>query len=883
MSLIFTWDDIKQILWSKRRVILRWTTLATVATFFYFLFAPLEYEAWATFKRSPSRGEQTLDLNNLIRSFSPSGSEGSSIAIMLSDAVLEKTAEKLGLQVEFTSGSRWGSIAREAYKNLLAECGIKVQDTERPYFSSVVFPGEKVVSLRLKKVSDSEYHLFDKQGQFLAHGVLGRPLVCPDFQLTVDRLPSTEQAKVLLHPIQTTTAALRKKLTIKQAREDKNLLLIRCRDSDRRWCATLVNTLMSMYEKYLIEENKLVVGAQLSYLSQRQDELSAKLDHDIQDHAKMLQKNLQTQGFLGIKDEMEYVLDSLQQHKLRSDEIQLELRQMQELLNRVALEAEETPNKPDLIERFSKVLADQIGSAQKMLEQVKRKEKIEMLPSEELRPVVDEFNRCLDTPNTERLFKTETVLQDFMSQLKGREKSLRESSQWIQIAQNDLLGMNLESAKRQFSQYSTQFDDLHGQLKQVMFMRDRLFDPSFEISTLGAVLGDSVSQQMIQRSSELEAQLHDHIHHSSRDRERLRATLAIHKQFLKSHLDQTLQLGKIRIDLVKEKLSSLHKTIHLLLTQEQAALDGKISELKETMQSLPQLWVHENSLKFKSDLTKGMMEGLVGIAETKNLAHHLYQVESRPLDKAKPPLSYVKPWLVAKSLSALFLSATFFALLALLHAFIRRFPASLETLRAVGAHISGPLSCQSPLSLPSVGERDLETLRKIAAFLLQSEKKKSVALIGEKQTLFFPALTQLLKKQQKTSCVIDCSFGKITSSEERQGLFHILNGTPYKEVISTRPSYDYIPAGAFTTDGVELLTSSSLDRLAAELSEQYDFLFFVSRTPLHALESDLVAHRCSHVILVAESPLGEIQPFLDRARQKENKYVTFVQYPLGDL
>ncbi len=880
MNLIFTWNDLKRIVQSKQKIIVRLSILCALITFLYLLKAPLQYEAWATFKQSPSRGDQGFDIKNLIRSFSSGGSEGTSTTLMLSDTVLEKTAQKLGLQAELKN-SRRGGLFRSVAKNILAEIGILTEDAEIARFSSVAYQGEKPLKMTLKRISESEFYLFDDRKRFLTKGAVGEPVAYGEFQLTLNNLPIKDEAILLLHPIQPITHNLRKKLTIKPTREDKNLLLIKCLDQNRARSAEIVNTLMAMYEKYLVDENKIIIGAQLSYLNQRQDELSARLDQDIQDHAKALQSNLQTQGFLGIKDEMEYVLEPLQKHKTRLDEIQLELRQVDQHIakaNRETKLTKSAPGLPGLIDRYSKMLAEQMISAKKVLSHVHRKEKIPEAPIEELKPAIEEFNLALENPDSQRLFKIEALLHEFMNHLNHREKSLRESSQWIQTAQNDLSGISLDAARRQFNQYSTQFDDLHAQLKQVLFMRDRLFDPHFEISTLSNVLGDSVTQQMVQRSSELEAQLHDDLHRSVRDRERFKATLAIHKRFLESHLDQTLQLGKIRIDLLKEKLSSLYTVMRTLLMQEQEIVAGKITELQASMQSLPQLWVHENRLKFKSDLTKGMMEGLVSIAETKNLAHHLYQVESKPLDKAKPPLGFIKPLLVAKSTLAFFLGVIILAALAIIHALIKGFPISLATLKEIGAHTSGPLSLESPLLLESAKDADRETLRRITSFLLDEEGRKCVAVIGEKQTFFFPALTQLLKKHQKTSCVIDCSFGKIISSEDTPGLFQILNGASNSEVASSFPSYDYISAGASSPDGVELLKSSAFERLAAELSSRYDFIFFLSRTPIHALESDILLSQCTHAIIVAESTLEDIKPYLDPARQKENKYVTFVQY-----
>ena len=877
MNLIFTWEDLKQIVWSRQKQIVQLTLLCTVIAFGYFVTAPLRYEAHATFKQSPGRGEKGIDLKNLLQSFSSSSTENASSTLMLSDIVLEKTARATGLQVKVDGEDR---VFNNLLRNVLAELRQAPNDDRNVRFSEVTFKGEKPYRMVLRKESDNRFSLYDNKDLRLATGVLGECVKHPHFELTLCSLPAKDEIALTLHPIQPITAALRKQLTIKAAREDKNLLVIKYIDSNRLRSAEVVNTLMAMYEKYLIEENRLIISSQLSYLNERQNELSAKFDRDIQDHARALQNNLKSQGVLGIKDEIEFVLEPLQLHKTRLNEVEIELNQIEQRTSKTDLTTKTSGSQSLLIERYSQLLAHQIGSAGQLLDHIHRKEKIVSPSILELQPAIDEFNLALESSGPDQGGKLEELVKDFMRHLASREKSLREGSQWIESIQNDLSGISLDVARRQLDQYSTQFDGLHAELKQVMFMRDHLFDPHFEISTLSNVLNDTVTQQMIQRSSELEAQLHDDIHRSLRDKDRLKTTLTTHKKFLESHLNQTLELGKIRIDLLKEKLSSLYTVMKALLSQEKEALKSKIDELTQSLQTLPELWVHENRLKFKSDLTKGMMEGLVHIAETKNLSHHLYQVESRPLDIAKPPLGFIPPLLVVKSALTFFLTLFCFLTLTLVHALIKGFPVSLTTLKQLGAHTSGTLSLTSPIHLETIQDTDRDTLRRLTSFLLDSEGPDSgvVAVLGEKQTTFLPALTTLLKKYHKTSCVIDCSFGKITTQEDAPGLFHLLSEASSLEAIRHLATYDFLPVGASTPEGVELLKSKQFKQLIQTLGAHYDFIFMLSRTPPQALETETLFDLCTHSFIVAETPLDSLERYLNPPRQKEKKHVTFVQY-----
>ncbi len=941
--MIFSWDDLKRLLKQKQSQIVRWSALLAAITFLISISTPPQFEAWATFKQSSSRTDQSIDLKNLIRTFSSGTAEGNSSTFMLSDTVLGKVVQQLGLQIKLSKESGWKSLLQPIFKNALIALKVGNIEEELPRFSSVIYKGEKGLTLKLRRLSDTDYILFDAKNSRLAQGTIGQPLISDTFQFTLEYFPSSlpKEITLTLSPLQAASSLLRQKMTIKPTREDRTLLMIKCRDPHRQLCAEIVNTLMSMYERYLLEENQLIIGAQLSYLKQRQEELSTKFDQDIQDHAKLLKQNLQSQGFLGIKDEMEFILGSLQTHQVRLDEVELNLRQIEYHLEKTTLSAKQDKNETVLVERYSTLLAEQVSTARELLNQVHRKEKLTAFSTlEHLYPIGEEFNQALhswklsgeELPFQHKQQEVAAVLHDLLEHLATRQQALRQGGELIQSLESNLTGISLESARHLFDHYSTQFDDLHAQLKQIVFIRDHLFDPHFEISTLSNILSDPVTQQLVQRSSDLEAQLCDNLNRSMKDRERLKITVGIHKRFLESHLEQTLELGKVRMGLIKEKLSSIYTVMKTLLEQEREALKGKIAELKETMESLPNLWVHENRLKFRADLTKGMMEGLVHITEAKNLSHYLYQVESRPLDKAYAPLIPLRSLHLVKTALIFAFGVIGLSFLLIIQSLIRGLPVTLTTLKELGTHTCGLLSFQSPLTLESLQGSDHETIRRMAAFLMessaeeypnnlkswdfdkeapqifcpergtvfidtsQSEDEKSgakptqsktnflsclgivVAIIGERQTKFFPALTALLKKYHRTSCVIDCSFGKIVSKDDEPGLFQTLNGTPWATCLRSHSSYDFLPVGESSTESVELLKSDSFQKLLSNLSSRYNYLFILSRTSADSLEAEALLDLSQSAIIVAETSLHSLQASF--SRQKEKKHVTFIQYPI---
>ncbi|MGH2611612.1 MAG: hypothetical protein ACRDFB_01020, partial [Rhabdochlamydiaceae bacterium] len=235
MNLIFTWDDVKHIIERKQKKIIRLSFFCGLITFLYFLAAPLQYEARATFKQASSRADQSSDIKNLLlRSFSTAGPEGTSATLMLSDTILGKTIEKMGLQVELKNDSRWDLLFRSAMNNILAEMGISTRTPEFAQFSSVSYLDEKPLKMVLRKVSETTFSLYDDKQRLLTNGIIGQPLAVNEFKLTLNYLPFNGDATLILHPIQPIIHNLRKNLTIKPTHEDKNLLLIKCLDRDRK-------------------------------------------------------------------------------------------------------------------------------------------------------------------------------------------------------------------------------------------------------------------------------------------------------------------------------------------------------------------------------------------------------------------------------------------------------------------------------------------------------------------------------------------------------------------------------------------------------------------------------------------------------------------------
>lgn len=875
-DIYISWDDLKRLYQKKKRKIIRAALLGGLFSLAYFFFTPPTFLASATFKQASSRAESGFDLKKLARTLSGSPSEASTTPLMLSRTVLAKTVEELGLQAVVDQKGFLSKKFLACRDNVLAEMSRDLPLQEEFQFKNVSYLGEKPLQLFLRFSSPEAFEILDHQHEKLSFGLLHQKVDCNEFSFTLTQTPALKIGTLYplsILPRNHVIQVVKSRVSVKPLKEDKNILAINFRDAHPQKAAAFVNTLMKKYEDFLIEENKTVLGAQLKYLDQRQNELNAKLDADIKDHVAMLKKSLVDQGFMGVEQEMDSILEPLQIYRTRLNEIEVETAGLEQRLSQTDLPSDSSFK---LAQQLGKNLAEQIENVSGFLQKM---EKNEPLDSSALAAFFKNRTPQIDNQQKEELT---AHLHTVMQHLSLRQKNLQESSAYLDKLESDFSGMTLEASRELFQQYCRQLDDLQAQLKQVIFFRDHLHEPHFEISTLSNVLNDSVTQQLVQKSSELEGQLCDLINRSGREHDRLKETLAIQKRFLESHLSQTLELGKIRIQLLKEKIGSLYKVMKDLLQKEKAVLENKIADLKTKMQEVPELWHMDKRLKFKAELTKGMMEGLTQIAESKNLSRHLYQVESKPLDPALFSFSPEPPRLLLKSLAGALGLAALFYLYALIQAFLKGLPASLTTLSYMGAHTSGVFSRQRLVPFEELPDQDLETLRKMASFLVQRNEKKLVtAFLSQRGSDFCFHLAHLLALRHQKILIIDCNFDRIVGPDNVPGLWQVLHNTIPQLPLRHEAHYDYLPAGGMTRHGSELLFSNRFTQLLAECRGRYDFIFLLRQTSLDSQEAKELLHITDLAVMTTEEESQDtLKLYLQWPRQKENSCVTFAQYPM---
>ncbi len=432
---------------------------------------------------------------------------------------------------------------------------------------------------------------------------------------------------------------------------------------------------------------------------------------------------------------------------------------------------------------------------------------------------------------------------------------------------DEFRGIDSQTARSLYLQYTRELDALQATLKQLLFLQSQMSDPHLDISSLGSILTDPVTQEMIRSASTLELELHDEANRSDKEHLRLRETLATKRRFISSHLSQSIDLHHIRISLIKEKLSSLEHVMVDLLSNEKKLIEERLVEMGNRMSDWPEKWSLNKKFKLRTELTKGMMEGLTQVFESKTLNRHLFHVESRPIDPATPPLHPQSPRLFYLVLSAICASALLIYLYFLFRALQRGLPLSIQTIHAMGEHVSGEISSSILGPFEKLKSSDLETLRNISSFLLQKQEKLCVGLLGT-QIDFSIALARLLQMHHKKTVILDVQFDKVVLAEDTPGLWHYLTGTAETLPIRRHVAYDFVPAGGTTRFADELLTEGKFASLLSSLD--YDFIFLVG-------SSSLLPFLDAAIVTLDVDNASEWEKIRAWNRQKNSPRATFVQ------
>ncbi len=425
---------------------------------------------------------------------------------------------------------------------------------------------------------------------------------------------------------------------------------------------------------------------------------------------------------------------------------------------------------------------------------------------------------------------------------------------------SEIQGITPETAEWLCAEYGKEKDRLRMEIEQLTRLQKQIFRPDFEISSLGEVLTDSVSKEMLQKAGHIALELQDLDNYGVKDRERMQSSLDVQKRFLSKHLLQLLETKQLQARLLQEKILSLQDTSARLLLAEKELLTAQLSSLQHKMAELPEKWKRESCLTMQKDLNLGMLEGLAQLTESKNVHHRLFYVESKPIDSAFPAVKPVREFIVLQALLAGFILCFFICIKDCMRKLSQGLAVTGDSASGLGIAFCGFFPLFFRGSFKECKARDKEVLRKTAAFVSSQEREKNnvCVAIASPALGFVSSIASLLSLQGLKVLVIECT-PSLCLSEKEEGLYEYLSDVG-SITVSKADGFDRITAGGYEGHFPELLFRKKFEGLIAEKKEIYDVVFlFLDADPSDAAFLAL-QQRADVVVIHAEDVLYENVP-----------------------
>ena len=843
-QILITFYDFKRLfLRIKNKLkIVGW--LSFLITFALLLLKEPHYLAKATFKHSTKQSDFPSQIKDFLKELSVFSSESFVFSTMQSNEVLKNVIEELGMHIDYKPRASPFFFMRRILDNLQTELTQKLPDLDSFTFRQVRFESEKAMLFYIRPLDDVRYEVLNQKKQLIAQGSLGKRFFCQELEMNLVAFPHKVTVNKLYAfqatPWRFKVEEIRKSFELRPNRIEKNVLILQFKHRDRHLASLFLNQIMASYQTYLEKENEELCKAQILYLAKRQEELTEQFDEALREHVAYLKDNVDDNGFMSFAQELQILSEPQTALTSKLFNVDLELKRLETLYRdpfaKSPLEEQSTAlMKPSI--------SNEIHSRAKDCDIEKR----------QLENVASLSNSSFFAPVPNSL--------SF-----GKEKAAQEFE-----------GMTLESAKNLYLDYTRERDALQARLQQLIFLREELHNPDFELSSLSTFLTDSVSTNLVHAASAIALKMKDEENRTPRELQRLKEELDVQKNFLHHHLIYTSQMIKLQLKLISDKITSLQQHTISLLKSEQQLLQDKLTELGEKMTTLPEKWRRENLLLLKKELGTHMLEGMSQIAEAKNLTQHLYQVFSKPLDFALPPLKPSSPHLFLYSFLAAFTGAFCYYAQSLCRSLINGLSVSHENLKYSGLPSYGILSRFCDSALQELNASDLNTLRELSSFFTSSGKHICAGLITGKNPDYSNALAELLALSGLSVLVVRFVFDKPVKPEEIPGLWQYLENDHIEIPIRHRRTYDELPSGGTSRHGAEMLLHPKFLALLSQFKKIYDIVLIHSTAHPSLMEGRMLAQVADALIVTVNDEAKEdLLPFQLWAEKKCTPCLAFV-------
>jgi hypothetical protein len=885
-EVFFTWDDLKRLAHARKRELLWAFILSGFLAFAYCCLQKPKFLAQATLRHVSKIEEQTGSLKNALNFAGFSERDQGAAALIHSKKICRIVVEKLGLQAEIQETGLLSRLFSRCWKNLRAEVGAKIESGSAFSFKNVRYEGEEMLSLFIRFQEEDAFEVFDERKTSLGCGKIGVPFSWEEGVFCLEKASKTRSFSYFyplkIHPWNEVVKSRLKRFRVVPLKDDKKVFNLTFEDSDRVLAARFINETMRAYQEYLKKENEERAHAELAYLEERQLELCHKLDRVLEEQAAYLKGNLGEEGFVGYKQELEMLELPKRTYTTKLFDLEFEEKRLEKKPSKegaasvnpgsalhekkLALNMEEAHQKASFLarEELEKVCA-QIQETEHLLRCLKNREP---LPASSLLSDPKSPMHIWVSGQGQDARDFSNYLEGHLQILSAKKKTLEENLSLRSSQIQELQGINLSSAQNFYVSYQNARDEIQNKVRQLVYVRDQIHLPDFELSSLGNLLQDSVGQAMVQKAADLSLKVRDQKNRSVKEIARFKEALETEKTFLLHRIDQTIELEKLKSRLIDEKITALQGVCLDLISKEKGLVEEKLKELSTKMDTLPEKWKKESRLHFEKELRMGIIEGISKIIESKNLHFKLFHVDARTIDEALPSLKPESPLIALFSCGAALLSAFSLFLFHVGKSITQGFPLSKEALAYYGFDACGSLSPYCHTVLKELSDKDLATLRNMAGFFKPGAK--CVGLIGGKHPDFSFNLAALLSLQKKQVLLIHASFENSKTSKDAHGLWQYLEGVIPFPPVQKKQGYDFLPAGVANRYVPELLGRSSFSKLLRELD--YDFILIYSTAEASSSEAgNLLNNLEAAIVAIKDERIPQLISY-----QKWDKPLAFV-------
>lgn len=842
-------------------------------------------------------------------------------------------------------------IVEEAY--LSKKYKPVVKDPISPLLvKNVNYSGEIAATYELRFVDENHFKVYDIRGEVVGHGNLGEPVTLIDATFTIRKnlvSPISGQTYILsISPLSKVAQNLLANLVVEADKLDKTLLKINFHDIDRHRSSKFLNTIMQTYREFLVNEHVRVTEEQVAYLKHRQEDMDMQLVALMENHAVNIASNDSTIEFLvktmqnykskllnmdlevkhlekaqvegisfferhnadGESSVVQGLMSEIRKYRQQADTLEVALRNthihtpeviqttFNEYLDELQDIRQANKDARDLLANVDK------GQFDPALNNLADNGRYLVKPWFEKIAEADSLQKSAVEPEEKALQKEayNDCLLHFSAYLKNlvhvfdvQEKTIKDRLTYQQNPQMDFQGIDLETANGLYITYSRELHSLEADLAQKEFIIQQLGQPEFEISSINAIMDDSISREIINKTSSLMLILKDEPNRTTKELERLRRDVDIQKGFLIVHLKQMCDILRLRELLLEDKIHALQNmTLELIrqkisiqekhlndfinsrlnnLKHERDVIVQHQNELQQELDLLPEKWASQKLIDQHMQSNLNIVHQIASMIESKTIAENLEVSQSAPFDEAITPVLPRDPKLLLfaaiGTLGGAFISFCF----CLVQSAGRGVEATSENLNTLHQHVSGYISLKANSeNIENLSHSDLETLRRLIVYLApqdeQSIASNRILLIEGHGPQYAEVFAALMAKRGLKILLLPLSFNEQSLEGASPGLLDVLEGKASYPKILKGLYYDRIASGGYSPFSNELLESGTFKSLLEKFSTEYSWVIgYTDALPVSAAAESLLQLFSKAAVTLDGENLEQLSQYFDANRE----------------